>query len=323
MNTEELKSMRVVVLCGGWSDERDVSITSGTECRRALLESGFKKVDLLDIAEDRFAEKLAGGNYDVAFPALHGRFGEDGCIQGMLEVMHIPYAFSGVFASAVATQKEAAKVLYAKAGIRTPRGVDLPAGAQLTQEQKDALVSKLGLPLFVKPSGNGSSFGITRVNESAKLQEAVDLAGSEGERVLIEECVVGTEITVPVIGNADPHALPIVEIVTGADFYDVKVKYEPAELHHVIPARLAPAVYAKAQAAAVAAHKALGCAGCSRSDFIVTEMGEPVILETNTIPGMTPASLLPDSARHGGIEFPELCAKFIELAVEGRASKVE
>lgn len=323
MNTEELKSLRVVVLCGGWSDERDVSITSGTECRRALLESGFKKVDLLDIAEDRFAEKLAGGNYDVAFPALHGRFGEDGCIQGMLEVMHIPYAFSGVFASAVATQKEAAKVLYAKAGIRTPRGVDLPAGAQLTQEQKDALVSKLGLPLFVKPSGNGSSFGITRVTESAKLQEAVDLAGSEGERVLIEECVVGTEITVPVIGNADPHALPIVEIVTGADFYDVKVKYEPAELHHVIPARLAPAVYAKAQDAAVAAHKALGCAGCSRSDFIVTEMGEPVILETNTIPGMTPASLLPDSARHGGIEFPELCAKFIELAVEGRASKVE
>lgn len=323
MNTEELKSLRVVVLCGGWSDERDVSITSGTECRRALLESGFKKVDLLDIAEDRFAEKLAGGNYDVAFPALHGRFGEDGCIQGMLEVMHIPYAFSGVFASAVATQKEAAKVLYAKAGIRTPRGVDLPAGAQLTQEQKDALVSKLGLPLFVKPSGNGSSFGITRVTESAKLQEAVDLAGSEGERVLIEECVVGTEITVPVIGNADPHALPIVEIVTGADFYDVKVKYEPAELHHVIPARLAPAVYAKAQAAAVAAHKALGCAGCSRSDFIVTQMGEPVILETNTIPGMTPASLLPDSARHGGIEFPELCAKFIELAVEGRASKVE
>ena len=323
MNTEELKSLRVVVLCGGWSDERDVSITSGTECRRALLESGFKKVDLLDIAEDRFAEKLAGGNYDVAFPALHGRFGEDGCIQGMLEVMHIPYAFSGVFASAVATQKEAAKVLYAKAGIRTPRGVDLPAGARLTQEQKDALVSKLGLPLFVKPSGNGSSFGITRVTESSKLQEAVDLAGSEGERVLIEECVVGTEITVPVIGNADPHALPIVEIVTGADFYDVKVKYEPAELHHVIPARLAPAVYAKAQDAAVAAHKALGCAGCSRSDFIVTQMGEPVILETNTIPGMTPASLLPDSARHGGIEFPELCAKFIELAVEGRASKVE
>lgn len=323
MNTEELKSLRVVVLCGGWSDERDVSITSGTECRKALLECGFKKVDLLDIAEDRFAEKLAGGNYDVAFPALHGRFGEDGCIQGMLEVMHIPYAFSGVFASAVATQKEAAKVLYAKAGIRTPRGVDLPAGAKLTQEQKDALVSKLGLPLFVKPSGNGSSFGITRVTESSKLQEAVDLAGSEGERVLIEECVVGTEITVPVIGNADPHALPIVEIVTGADFYDVKVKYEPAEMHHVIPARLAPAVYAKAQDAAVAAHKALGCAGCSRSDFIVTQMGEPVILETNTIPGMTPASLLPDSARHGGIEFPELCAKFIELAVEGRASKVE
>ena len=316
MNTEELKSLRVVVLCGGWSDERDVSITSGNECRKALLECGFKKVDLLDIAEDRFAEKLAGGNYDVAFPALHGRFGEDGCIQGMLEVMHIPYAFSGVFASAVATQKEAAKVLYAKAGIRTPRGVDLPAGAKLTQEQKDALVSKLGLPLFVKPSGNGSSFGITRVTESSKLQEAVDLAGSEGERVLIEECVVGTEITVPVIGNADPHALPIVEIVTGADFYDVKVKYEPAELHHVIPARLAPAVYAKAQDAAVAAHKALGCAGCSRSDFIVTQMGEPVILETNTIPGMTDTSLYPDEIRHtDDMTFPQVCDSLIRMGL--------
>lgn len=320
MNTEELKSLRVVVLCGGWSDERDVSITSGTECRKALLECGFKKVDLLDIAEDRFAEKLASGNYDVAFPALHGRFGEDGCIQGMLEVMHIPYAFSGVFASAVATQKEAAKVLYAKAGIRTPRGVDLPAGAKLTQEQKDALVSELGLPLFVKPSGNGSSFGITRVTEKSQLQGAVDLAGATGERVLVEECVEGTEITVPVIGNDDPHALPIVEVVTGAEFYDAKVKYEPAELHHVIPARLAPAVYAKAQSAAEKAHKALGCAGCSRSDFIVTAMGEPVILETNTIPGMTPASLLPDSARHGGIEFGELCAKFVELAVQKSTS---
>lgn len=320
MNTEELKSLKVVVLCGGWSDEAEVSITSGTECKKALEGYGFQKVDLLDIAEPAFAEKLARGGYDVAFPALHGRYGEDGCIQGMLEVMHIPYAFSGVYASAVATQKEAAKVLFEKAGLRVPRGVDLAPATKLTQEQKDALVDELGLPLFVKPSGNGSSFGITRVTEKSQLQGAVDLAGATGERVLVEECVEGTEITVPVIGNDDPHALPIVEVVTGAEFYDAKVKYEPAGLHHVIPARLAPAVYAKAQSAAEKAHKALGCAGCSRSDFIVTTMGEPVILETNTIPGMTPASLLPDSARHGGIEFGELCAKFVELAVQKSTS---
>lgn len=320
MDAEQLKTLRVAVLAGGWSDERDISMQSGTQCRQALLDAGFAQVDLYDIAEKDFPQRFVAGGYDVAFPALHGRYGEDGCIQGMLEVMHIPYAFSGVYASAVATQKEAAKVLFEKAGLRVPRGVDLAPATKLTQEQKDALVDELGLPLFVKPSGNGSSFGITRVTEKSQLQGAVDLAGATGERVLVEECVEGTEITVPVIGNDDPHALPIVEVVTGAEFYDAKVKYEPAELHHVIPARLAPAVYAKAQSAAEKAHKALGCAGCSRSDFIVTAMGEPVILETNTIPGMTPASLLPDSARHGGIEFGELCAKFVELAVQKSTS---
>jgi D-alanine-D-alanine ligase len=136
---------------------------------------------------------------------------------------------------------------------------------------------------------------------------------------LVEEAIVGTEITVPVLGNERPHALPIVEIDTGADFYDIQVKYEPAELHHRIPANLDSDVYEKAQEYAVRAHVALGCRGCSRSDFIVTAEGEPVILETNTIPGMTAASLLPDSARHGGIEFPDLCRRFVQLAIEKEA----
>ena len=171
----------------------------------------------------------------------------------------------------------------------------------------------------MKPACNGSSYGITKVTERAQLDAAIEKAREEGDNVLVETCVVGTEITVPVIGNDDPRALPIVEIVTGADFYDLKVKYEPSSLHHVIPARLESGVYAKAQKYAVKAHEALGCRGCSRSDFIVTEDGTPVILETNTIPGMTPASLLPDSARHGGIEFPDLCKRFIELALEEKA----
>lgn len=319
MNTEELKSLKVAVLCGGWSDEREVSLASGRECAEALARVGFDRVDMLDIAEDGFIEKIRRGGYDVAFPALHGRFGEDGCVQGLLEMLRIPYAFSGVLASAVSTEKEVAKVLYERAGLRVPKGYDFPADAKLTPEQLRAIVRELGLPLFVKPSGNGSSYGITRVSESSQLKGAIELAASGGERVLVEECVEGTEITVPVIGNKTPHALPIVEIVTGADFYDANVKYEPAELHHVIPARLPGPVYARAQALAEAAHKALGCAGCSRSDFIVTPGGEPVILETNTIPGMTAASLLPDSARHGGIEFPELCTRFIELALEAHA----
>ena len=157
------------------------------------------------------------------------------------------------------------------------------------------------------------------MTERSGVNEAIRVAGAQGGRVLVEECVQGTEITVPVIGNDDPRALPVVEIVTGAEFYDLKVKYEPSAMHHVIPARLEPGVYTKAQELAVRAHRALGCRGCSRSDFIVTPAGEPVILETNTIPGMTAESLLPDSARHGGIEFSELCTLFVELALEGRS----
>ena len=195
MNREELVALKVVVLAGGWSDEREVSLKSGAACRQALLDAGFTKVDLLDIAEEGFVEKISRGGYDVAFPALHGRYGEDGCIQGLLEILHIPYAFSGVLASAAATEKEVAKVLYAKAGIRAPKGIDLPAGAQLSEKQIDEVVSELGLPLFVKPSGNGSSFGITRVTERAQLRGAIELAGEGGERVLVEECVNGTEIT--------------------------------------------------------------------------------------------------------------------------------
>ncbi|HJA29375.1 MAG TPA: D-alanine--D-alanine ligase [Candidatus Olsenella pullicola] len=315
MDREQLTSRRVVVIGGGWSDEREISLESATEVKGALLEAGFTSVDLLDLAQKDFVGALVAGNYDVAFVALHGAYGEDGCIQGLLEILHIPYTFSGVAASAAASEKQIAKALFASAGIRAPRGVDLPAGAKLTSEQADELVEELDLPLFVKPAANGSSFGISRVTDRAALNDAIAAAGAAGGRVLVEECVEGMEITVPVIGNEDAHALPIVEIVTGAEFYDLKVKYEPSSLHHVIPARLEPGVYARAQELAVRAHKALGCRGCSRSDFIVTAAGEPVILETNTIPGMTANSLLPDSARHGGIEFPELCARFVECAL--------
>lgn len=173
--------------------------------------------------------------------------------------------------------------------------------------------------MFVKPAGNGSSFGVTQVNERGALADALEVAGAEGGTVLIEECVKGTEVTVPVIGNDDAHALPIVEIVTGAEFYDLKVKYEPSSMHHVIPARLDAGAYAKAQVLAERAHRALRCRGASRTDFIVTPEGEPIALETNTIPGMTETSLLPDSARHGGIEFPELCTRFVEYALEEHA----
>ena len=317
MDREQLLEKRVVVIGGGWSDEREISLESATECQAALKEAGFATVDLLDLAARDFIARLMGGGYDVAFVALHGRYGEDGSVQGLLDILHIPYTFSGVAASAAAAEKQIAKAVFKEAGIPVPEGVDVPAGAELSEKCVDSLVERLGLPLFVKPAANGSSFGITRVTERAQLNEAIAQAGAAGGRVLVESCVEGTEITVPVLGNEDAHALPIVEIVTGAEFYDLKVKYEPSSMHHVIPARLEAGVYARAQELAVRAHRALGCRGCSRSDFIVRADGTPVILETNTIPGMTAQSLLPDSARHGGIEFPELCTRFVEYALEG------
>lgn len=321
MERTDVTQYRVAVLAGGWSDERDVSMSSGRACEEALRQAGFASVELLDVASEDFVTNLAGGCFDVAFVAMHGRYGEDGCIQGLLEVLHLPYTFSNVLASAVGTEKEVAKVLYREAGIPVPAGVDLAPGKPLSDEEADELVERLGLPLFVKPAANGSSFGVTRVSDRGELDEALRLAGSAGDRVLVESCVSGTEITVPVLGNDAPVALPVVEISFDSEFYDLKVKYEPSELHHIIPARLAPEVYARAQELAVRAHKALGCRGASRSDFIVCEDGTPVILETNTIPGMTSTSLLPDSARRAGIEFPELCRRLVELALEGREAR--
>lgn len=314
--TKDVTSCKVVVLAGGWSDERDVSIMSGTEVRDALCAAGFEHVDMLDIADKDFVATMASAGYDVAFVALHGEYGEDGCIQGLLEVLHIPYTFSGVLASSMAMAKDVAKAVYERAGLPVPQGVTIEKDARPSKQELETIVQTLGLPLFVKPATNGSSFGITHVIRAEELAPAIDVAARTGGRVLVEAAVEGTEITVPVLGNEEPRALPIIEVITGADFYDAKVKYEPSELHHRIPAQIPQAAYDLAQEYATKAHRALGCRGCSRSDFIVREDGIPVILETNTIPGMTAASLLPDSARHGGIEFPELCKRFVELALE-------
>ena len=317
MQANDVTDNRVVVLAGGWSDEREISLSSGKACEKALREAGFNSVELLDVADSEFIHNLVEGHFDVAFVAMHGKYGEDGCVQGLLEVLHIPYTFSHVLSSAMGTAKNVAKVMYATMDIPMPQGVTFAAGSVPSDDELDKLVERFGLPLFVKPAGNGSSYGITRVTEREQLAGAIAYAGSKNDDVLVEQCIEGIEITVPVLGNDEPEALPIVEIVTGSEFYDLKVKYEPGELHHVIPARLDKNVYARAQELAVRAHKALGCRGVSRSDFIVTSDGTPYILETNTIPGMTETSLLPDSARHAGIEFPELCRRIVELALEG------
>ena len=318
MKKSDILQQNVVVLGGGWSDEREISLASAHACQKALKEAGFARVDLLDTAADDFVSRISTGGYDVAFIAMHGRYGEDGCVQGLLEILHMPYTFSHVLASAIATDKDFAKRIYREAGIPTPEGVEIRAGHMPSEEYLDKLVERFGLPLFVKPATNGSSYGITKVVSREQLRGAIEMAGKGNEDVLVEQCIVGTEITVPVIGNDDPMALPIIEIVAGegADFYNLKVKYEPSELHHVVPARIPADVYDHAHELAKRAHRALGCRGASRSDFIITADGTPYILETNTIPGMTETSLLPDSARRAGIEFPELCRRFVEWALD-------
>lgn len=316
MTNIDVTVCKVALLSGGWSDEREIALASGRACEKALHQAGFTQVDFIDVAEKGVLSKLEKGNYDVAFIAMHGPYGEDGCIQGLCEILRLPYTFSGVLASAMGMEKQVAKTIFQAADIPTPDGCEIAVDQDVNEAVAQKLVQTYGLPLFVKPASNGSSYGVSRVTSAEALPEAIKLACADGDTAVVESCITGTEITVPVIGNADPQALPVIEIVTGAEFYDLKVKYEPSSLHHVIPARLSEKAYALAQHYACEAHKALGCRGASRSDFIVTADDEPILLETNVIPGMTETSLLPDSARHVGIEFPELCRKFIEFALE-------
>ncbi len=313
----DILKAKIALISGGWSDEKEISLSSGRACETALRKAGFDSIDFIEVGKDDFATILSQGDYDVAFIAMHGKYGEDGCVQGLLEMLHIPYTFSGVLASAICADKDVSKLIYQQASIPSPKGVVCASVDDMTESFAQKIVSELGLPLFVKPATNGSSYGITRVVDQSQLSEAIDLACKNGDKALIEQCIEGVEITVPVLGNEDVYALPIIEINTGAEFYDLKVKYEPTHLHHIIPAQsLSEDSYKLAQEYACRAHKALGCSGASRSDFIVKADGEPVILETNSIPGMTASSLLPDSARNFGIEFPDLCRKFIELALD-------
>lgn len=346
MADQALLQKKIALLWGGWSDEREISHDSATACCQALKKAGFESVVMLDVADEHFLTQLTEGAFDVAFIAMHGPFGEDGCIQGLLEILHIPYTFSGVLANALASDKARAKAAFKAADLDVPASVSVSrdefeavkkasekTGAEfdflggLLESADTRALADFTWPLFVKPANNGSSYGITKVAASDKeqggtqLKAAIELALTKGDVALVEEAIEGVEISVPVLGgNAGSkiapaaRALPIIEIVTNSEFYDLTTKYEPSELHHIIPARLEKDVYRRAQEAAVAAHEALGCSGCSRSDFIVDKNGVPYLLETNTIPGMTETSLLPDSAKRDGIDFPALCTFFVKQA---------
>ncbi len=302
---------RIAVLLGGKSAERDVSLHTGEQVIGALRQGGAV-AEAIDTADASFIDALREGGFDVAFICLHGRFGEDGTIQGLLEILGIPYIGSGVLASALAIDKVMSKHLFAAAGLRTPEYVTLHAGDDVDHA---GIVAALGDKTVVKPANEGSSVGMTIVHSAEELPGAIEKAFRHDRAVLVERFVAGTEVTIGVLGMDDIIALPTLEIVPENEFYDYESKYVPGMSRHIIPARVSEDARNECQRLALAAHRVLGCRGLSRADTIVTADGEVYLLEVNTIPGMTATSLLPDSARAAGIEFPELCATLVSSAL--------
>ena len=261
----------------------------------------------------------AGGQsrLDVCFVAIHGQWGEDGTIQGMLELLGIPYVGSGVLASALAMDKVMAKTVLAASGIEVPAGIAVSRTGWSEERQSSlAKANDLGLPVVVKPVRQGSSVGVVMVDTARDLPAAIDSGFELDDRVMVEQRLFGTELTVGVIGNgAARRALPVIEIATKAKFFDYRAKYDPALTDEICPARISDELAARVQAVAIAAHEALGCRDLSRTDMIATDDGRIVVLEVNTIPGMTANSLLPKAARVAGIDFGELCSLLIEAAL--------
>jgi D-alanine-D-alanine ligase len=299
----------VAVLMGGFSSERPVSLSSGEACATALEECGYR-VTRVDVARD-VASVLAGLRPDVAFNALHGPFGEDGRIQGILEYLEIPYTHSGVLASALAMDKEQAK--------RVARSAGVPVAESRVMD-RHAFTSDHPMkpPYVVKPVDEGSSFGVVIVQEGQSHPPQV-ITSSEwryGDRVMVERFVYGRELTCAVMGNV---ALGVTEIIPqGSSFYDFDSKYVVGGSKHECPAKLSPNIYQKIQTLALKAHEAIGCRGVSRSDFRYddrfSENGELIWLEVNTQPGMTPTSLVPELAAHAGHSFGELLTWMVEDA---------
>lgn len=308
---------KVALLKGGKSSEREISLKSGAACAKALREEGFEVTEI-DLADDDALQRIFDAEPTVVFLALHGKDGEDGCVQGFCELLEIPYTGSGVLASALAMDKERSKVVYKAAGLKTAPWTVVHAGELYNAED---IIADLGEKLVVKAIHSGSSIGVYIVEGRTELETAIGDAFTYDSSVLIESFLAGTETTVAVIGNDEQEALPVIEIVPQGDStsYDFTAKYAAGGSEHIIPARLDAGVTAACQATALRAHRALGCRGVSRTDVMVDESGEPWVIETNTLPGMTSTSLLPDTAGHVGISFGRLCRMLIELALEDRA----
>ncbi|MEW5821529.1 MAG: D-alanine--D-alanine ligase [Cyanobacteriota bacterium] len=300
------KNTKVGVLNGGLSSEREVSLRSGKNCYDALKRLGYKNTILIDVQKD-IGSVLAKEQIDIAFLALHGTYGEDGCIQGLLEILDIPYTGSGVLASALAMNKSASKSIFKAHGIPV-----LPSVSYSTTEVHNGIKRKLkGIklryPVMVKPMSDGSSVGMTKVNEENNLYDAVMVAGKYKDGILIEEFLKGKQITIGVLDiNKETVATPILELRTKTEWYDYTAKYTEGLTEFILPAEIDEETTKLAQEYAIKAHKSLGCRGVSRPDFIIAEDNTPYLLEINTLPGMTNLSDLPAQAKVMGINYDTL-----------------
>jgi len=317
------RRLSVAVIQGGPSSEAEVSRASATSIARALEAAGHRPVRLeLDVY---LADTLRTGGFDVVFPITHGVVGEDGSLQGLLEVLGLPYVGSGVLASALAMNKRVAKVLFAAAGLPVAPMITADRGRETAAAAGARAHAALGDRVVVKPCSNGSAIGVARLDHGASVDEiarAIEAAYAVDEAVLVERFVSGREVTCGVLELRDPPALPPTEIRATKDaFYTFQARYASGRSEHLCPAPLGEARVRRVQEIAVAAHRALGCRDLSRVDFVVPEEGEPTLLEVNTLPGFTETSLFPEAAGIAGTPIDELCSGLVIAASERGATR--
>ena len=305
--------IRVAVLAGGWSGEREVSLKSGKAVYAALNRERYD-VTIYDPRDDLEVLTKRSAEIDLAFILLHGKFGEDGRVQGMLDILQIPFVGSGVLSSAMAMNKRVAKDVCRGVGLQVAEEVILKRGKRFSVKR---LIAKLGFPVVIKPVSEGSSIGISIAHGREEILEGIEKAFQYDAEVMAEEYLDGREITCCVLGNQVLETLPVVEIVPDVahSFFDYEAKYEPGETNEICPAPIAPALAEEAASCAKKAHRALKCSVWSRSDMIIRD--EIVyLLETNTLPGMTETSLFPLAARAAGMTLSDLLDRLISLSLE-------
>src|SRR5256714_1491481 len=305
---------------GASAAEREVPVRPGTRGARALTACGHR-AEQLDMDLEIW-DRLRGGAFDCVFVALHGRLGEDGTVQGMLELLGLPYTGSGVLASALCMDKARAGAVLAAAGLDVPEFDELEVKEGVSADTVEQLIAKYGLPLVIKPVREGSTIGLTIARDADAVASGIVLASKYDRRVLAQRFQEGTEITVGVLATPDIQVLPTLEIVSDNPVYDYDAKYTAGKSHHIIPARIPERAREEAQRDAGVAFPVLGCSGMARVDIIVDADGTPWLLEVNTVPGLTALSLLPDVAKAAGISFTELCKRLIDHAVARHQNRI-